>query len=216
MSRPEKFFKTLDNLKEFVVREDYEVVTVLDLSDETMNNDEVKERAKAYPQVKLNYTNTTGKVDAINKGLEFISPDYEIIILVADDVEFTVKGFDYIIEVEMRKWFPDLSGCLHFPDGIAQVGDKQITVPICGRKLIDLWGYIYHPSYQSVYCDNEMLAILKIMKKVKYINTKILLHRHPVWHLSEWDDLYRKNEDKFVYKTDSDNFFKRQSTNFGL
>src|SRR5690606_16833093 len=127
----------------FISRDDYEVTCILDLDDTTMNNDEVKERAKAYPQVKMNYTTTTGKVDAINKGLEFIDPDWQIMVLVADDLEFTMKGFDFEIEYNMMKYFPDLDGCIQFPDGVAQVGNRQITMPVCGRKLIDRWGYIY-------------------------------------------------------------------------
>lgn len=213
-SRPIKFFKTLDNLREFIIRDDYEVVCILDLDDETMNNDEVRERAKDYPKAKLNYTTTSGKVDAINKGLEFINPAYDILILVADDLEFTMKGFDYEIEIDMMKHYPDLSGCIQYPDGIAHIGSRQITMPVCGRKLIDSWGYIYHPSYVSLFCDNEQLSVLKILKKVKYVSTQLMIHRHPVWKLTEWDDLYKKNES--FYKTDSDNYFKRVANNFDL
>lgn len=214
MSRPEKFFKTLDNLKEFVIRENYEVVCVLDETDQTMNNDAVKERAKAYPQVKMNYTTTTGKVDAINKGLEFIDPAYDILILIADDLEFTMKGFDYEIECDMQKYSPDLSMVLHYPDQIPQSGRNQITMPVMGRKFVDYFGWIYAPSFKSVWCDTYMLKISQRLKKHKFIDKHIYNHLHPLWIKQPYDELMKRNEG--YYQEDSNTYFKLIANDFGL
>lgn len=211
-SRPAKFFKTLDNLKEFVIREDYEVVCVLDIEDETMNNDAVKERAKSYPQAKLNYTHTTGKVNAINKGLEFIDPEFQILILIADDLEFTMKGFDYEIEVDMMKYFPDLSGCLHYPDD--KVGSRQITMPVLGVNYVKIFGWIYNPQFISVWCDNAMLHNAKYLAKYKYIPKHIFNHLHPLWTKEKYDELMKKNES--YYAEDSQTYFKLLANNFDL
>ena len=214
MSRPTKFFKTLDNLKEFVIREDYEVICILDLSDATMNNDAVKERVKDYPQAKLNYTNTTGKVDAINKGLEFIDPDYQILILVADDLESTMKGFDYEIEVDMQKYAPDLDMVLHFPDQVPQSGRNQITMPVMGRKFVDYFGWIYEPRFKSVWCDSYMMAISKRLNKHKFIDKHLYLHNHPIWMKQPYDELMKRNES--YYQEDSNTYFKLIANDFGL
>ena len=212
MSRPTKFFKTLDNLKEFVIREDYEVVCVLDLEDKTMNNDAVRERAKGYPQAKLNYTHTTGKVNAINKGLEFIDPKYEILILVADDLEFIMKGFDYEIECDMQKYFPDLSGCLHYPDD--RVGNRQITMPVLGVNYIKRFGWIYNPQFISVWCDNAQIHNAKFLNKYKYVHKHIYNHLHPLWVKEDYDELMKRNES--FYKQDSETYFRLLADNFGL
>ena len=212
MSRPTKFFKTLDNLKQFVIREDYEVICVLDLSDATMNNDAVKEKAKNYPQAKLNYTITTGKVDAINKGLEFINPAYDVLILVADDIEFTMKGFDYEIECDMMKYAPNLDYILHYPE--SHSGSRQITMPVMGRKFVDYFGWIYEPSFKSVWCDNCQMESAKFIKKYKFINKSIFEHRHPLWEKMPYDELMKRNES--YYAEDSKTYFKLVANNFNL
>ena len=212
--RPTKFFKTLDNLKEFVIREDHEVVCVLDESDKTMNNDEVKERAKAYPQARLNYTNTTGKVNAINKGLEFIDPAYDILILIADDIEFTMKGFDYEIEVDTMKYAPKLDMILHYPDQIPQSGRNQITMPVCGREFVSYFGHIYNPLFKSVWCDSFQLKISQRLKKHKFIDKHLYLHNHPIWLKQPYDELMKRNES--LYQEDSVTYFKLIANDFGL
>lgn len=213
-SRPIKFFKTLDNLREFIIRYDYEVVCVLDLDDETMNNDEVREGAKAYPQVKLNYTTTTGKVDAINKGLEFINPAYDILILVADDIEFTMKGFDYEIECDMMKYAPNLDLVIHYPDQISKAGRNQITMPVMGREFVNYFGWIYEPSFKSLWCDTFMLAIAKRLQKHKFVDKHLYLHNHPLWLKQPYDELMKKNES--LYQEDSNTYFKLIANDFGL
>jgi hypothetical protein len=212
--RPSKFFKTLDNLKEFVIREDYEVVCVLDIEDETMNNDAVKERAKAYPQAKLNYTHTTGKVNAINKGLEFIDPEFDILILIADDIEFTMKGFDYEIECDMQKYAPKLDFVIHYPDQVPQSGRNQITMPVLGHEFINYFGWIYEPSFKSVWCDTYMLKLSKRLNKHKFIDKHLYLHNHPIWLKQPYDELMKRNES--LYQEDSITYFKLIANDFSL
>src|SRR5690606_36983216 len=159
-----------------------------------MNNDEVKERAKAYPQVKMNYTTTTGKIDAINKGLEFIDPAYDVLILVADDVEFTVKGFDWEIEYAMLKYAPDFDIVLHYPDQIASSGKNQITLPVIGREFVKRFGFIYPREFKSVWADNWQLYMAKKLKKYKYIDKHLYNHLHPIWLKEPYDELMQKNE----------------------
>ena len=214
MSRPAKFFKTLDNLKEFVIREDYEVICILDLSDATMNNDAVKEKAKNYPQAKLNYTITTGKVDAINKGLEFINPAYDVLILVADDIEFTMKGFDYEIECDMQKYSPKLDMILHYPDNIPQSGRHQITMPVMGREFVNYFGHIYNPAFKSLWCDSFQLKIAQRLNKHKFIDKHLYSHNHPIWLKQPYDELMKRNES--LYQEDSNTYFKLIANDFGL
>lgn len=213
MSRPEKFFATLENMRDKILNsENYEVICILEETDLTMNCQTVTEKISTFPNVKPFYITSTGKINAINIGIEFISKQADIIVLVADDIFFTETGFDEHIRADMQQYYSDLSGCLHYGDG--QVGDRQITMPVIGKNLLLHFGYIYHSSYFSVWADNEMLQVYKILNKVKYIHTSLYKHIHPAWGLAQTDDLYKRNEN--FYHIDSDNYFKRLAINFDL
>lgn len=213
-SRKDKFFETLDNLHEMCLAEDWGVTAILNEDDNTMNNQEVRGRLGAYPRLNAVYGHSTGKIDAINSSLQYLPESYDVLILIADDIRFTLKGFDSFIEEDLVNNFPDMDGCLHYPDGIMQVGDRQITMPIMTKKLVDYFGYIYHRDYISLWADTHQLAVLKILKKHKYINRQFFCHYHPVWGLTPYDDLYRHTES--FYQQDSETYFKHLANNFGL
>jgi hypothetical protein len=61
-----------------------------------------------------------------------------------------------------------------------------------GRKLYERFGYIYHPSYRSFYCDNEFTDEVYAMKKVIYIPQVIIRHEWSGGPKSR-DALYRRN-----------------------
>lgn len=214
MSRPIKFFAALDNLKEMCLTDNWEIICILEESDLTMNNQEVIGKISEYSNVKPFFINSTGKINAINNGVKYLSLDYDIMVLMADDLVFTEKGFDYHIISDMQQYWPKLDGLNHYPDDVSAAGERQITMPIFGRKLLEHFSYIYHPSYLSVFSDNEQLQVVKQIGKYKYIPTYFYSHKHPAFGKGENDDLYRRNES--FYQTDSDNYFKRLAVNFDL
>ena len=76
----------------------------------------------------------------------------------------------------MKQHFPDLDGCVHFDDG--NTNGELITFSILGKKLYDHFGYIYHPDYKSLYCDDEFTQEVRSMGKEKYIDKIIISHEH--------------------------------------
>ena len=58
---------------------------------------------------------------------------------------------------------------------------KLITFSILGKKLYEYFGYIYHPDYKSLYCDDEFTQEVKRLGKEKYIDKVIISHEH--WSL---------------------------------
>lgn len=214
MSRPVKFFAALNNIKEMCLSEDWEVICILDQSDLTMNNQEVRKQISQYLNVKPFFINSTGKINAINQGVQYLSHNYNIMVLMADDIVFTEKGFDLHIISDMQQYWPELDGLCHYPDDISAAGERQITMPVMGRKLLEHFSYIYHPSYTSVYCDNEQLQVVKQIGKHKFIPTYFYSHKHPAFGKGENDNLYKRNES--FYQIDSDNYFKRLAVNFDL
>lgn len=212
MSRPIKFFHTVENIIEMCVTENYEILAILEKGDATMDNNAVRERMDSYDKLKYHFITSTGKVNAINQSLNYLPETFDILILVADDLVFTMKGFDSFLHEDFTKHGLDM--LCHYPDNIPQSGRRQITMPVIGRKLLESWGYIYEPSYISVYCDNHQMAVVKKMGKYHYNPIHFYEHRHPAFKLGEWDELYKKNES--FYGQDGQTYFKHLENNFGL
>ena len=214
-SRPEKFFKTLDNITSNSAKENYEIIAVLDLDDTTMNNDVVKDRLKSYLKVNAFFGLSTGKVDAINRELKNMPEDTSIVVLMSDDMVFTQWGFDDIIRMDMLKFFPDTDGALHYPCG-TPVQNDIITLLIIGIAYFKRFNYLYHPEYTSLWCDYEQTVVAKKLGKYKnFPHTHIFTHLHPVWNKGEkYDNLMTRNES--FYNSDKKIYFKRLEKNFDL
>lgn len=213
-SRPDKFFAALDNIQTLVSKDNYDIICSLDLDDATMCNDAVKERIATYKNVSAYYGISTGKINAINRELDKLPNDTDIIILMSDDMVWTQWGFDDIIRVDMQKYFPDFDGVLHYPDG-SQVQDKIITLSILGINYFRRFNYLYHPEYTSLWCDLEFSEVAKRLNKYKYLpQSKIFKHEHPVWNKQPFDSLMTRNES--YYNSDKEIYFKRLAKNFDL
>jgi hypothetical protein len=213
-SRPEKFFNRLDNIIELSVSDNFNIIAMLDTDDILMNNEIVKERLLDYPKVEAHYGFSTGKVNAINRGVSFIPEDTDIIIILSDDMVITQYAFDDIIRVDMQKYFPDLDGVLHYNDG-SPIKDRVITFSILGYKYFKRFNYLYCHEYTSVWCDVEFTEVAKKLGKYKYIKGgSFFNHAHPLWIKEKYDDLMIRNES--YYNSDQKVYFKRLANNFDL
>lgn len=210
-SRPEKFFNVLDKYVEMLEEPNNTFFLVsCDEDDLSMNNKEIISRFSGYNNLSFFFGNNRNKVEAINANLT--DCEFDILLLASDDMIPQVHGYDTIVRQGFKKFFPDTDGVLWFNDGYQ--GERLNTLCIIGKKYYDRFGYIYHPSYVSLWCDNEFSEVSKILKKVKYIPHVIIKHEHPVWLGQEWDELQKKN-DSFNNR-DMENFHKRQKINFQL
>lgn len=187
-SRPVKFFAALDNIAQLSAQNNYEVIAVLDTDDLTMNNQSVKDKLMLYPNVKPFYRLSLSKVDAINRELWRISPDTDIVCCHSDDMIFIKPGFDLDIKEASRGF----NGLIHFPDQIQK--ERLVTYSITTKDYLDIDGWIYNPRILSVYCDNFQMELAKKRGKYKFVNEKILEHRHPYWGYGTKDELLLKEE----------------------
>lgn len=184
-SRREKFFEGLDNILELITdKENYCILISLDSDDLTMYNQHTFNKFKEYLQkygnhLVIKYGTSLNKVDAINRDVNEIKErfDFDILVNFSDDMKFTKNGFDDIIRKKFKTHFPDTDGNLHFNDGYTK--DAISTMSIIGRKYYDRYNYIYHPSYKSLWCDNEYTTIAKRQNKMVYFDEVIFLHNHP-------------------------------------
>lgn len=160
----------------------------------------------------VHFDEDTNKIGAINSHIDGLH--FDIVICLSDDMVPKVDNWDDIIATNMEKFFPDTDGCLHFNDG--NQGNKLITLSILGKKLYDYFGYIYHPDYKSLYCDDEFTQEVYRLNKVKYIDQIIISHEH----YSVEGSVNYGDYDVAAYKTlyysgrDGDVFQKRKGLGF--
>ena len=191
--RPDRFLYALDlyykNAKDI---SNIDFLISCDVDDISMNNETIINNLNGRQNLKVEYSENSSKIEAINNGLNSnIISKYDIILLASDDMHPILYGYDDIIRKCMSKYFPDLDGVLWFNDGIQ--GSNLNTLCILGKTYYNRFGYIYHPSYKSFYCDNEFTEISQRLQKYIYINDVIIRHVHHCINSSLQDELYEIN-----------------------
>jgi hypothetical protein len=217
-SRNEKFFKGLDNiLSNIGDRDNFCILVSLDIDDATMNNSKtilrIAEYIKNYPnKIIVKYGFSKNKVDAINRDVNEVKSvfDFDILVNFSDDMQFNKHSFDEVIRDKFDMYFPDNDGNIYFNDGYT--GDRLSTMSIIGRKYYDKFNYIYHPSYISLWCDNEYTEVAKRDNKIIYCNENIFTHNHPSNIGGFIDEQLIKTES--YSDIDRQNYEKRFNNNF--
>jgi len=105
---------------------------------------------------------------------------------------------------------PNLDHVLWFNDGFQ--GNNLNTLCILGREYYNRFGYIYHPAYVSLFCDNEFTMVAQKLRRQTYIDRVIIRHAHPIIIKTDYDSLYAHNETFFA--KDRDTFISRAFSGF--
>lgn len=211
-SRPDKFFKTLDNVTSLMERDNYTVLASLDVDDIEMRPNKIVDRLNTYKNIQVHWGISNTKIEAINRDIGLCN-EWDILVNLSDDQEFTVKGFDTRIVSDMQKYFPDTDGMLWYNDDTFN-GEKMCTMSIIGRKYFERTGYIYLPEYKSVYCDEHETRKAKALNKIQYSSDVLYLHKHWIIGTAEQDELNRRNDSDEMYEHDRKVFYKYNPTLF--
>jgi len=208
--RPDQFFNTLDKYISLAQKiELIDFLVTIDDDDETMNNPEVLSKLNAM-NVHYKIGHSRNKVDAVNRDLNEYEKDWQILILASDDMVPELEGYDDLLRYIMSVNHPDLDIVLWFNDGYQ--GSALNTLCIMGREYYKRFNYIYHPSYRSVWCDNEFTQVSIMLGKCIYYEDVIIRHQHPDFGYGEYDEVHYKNKmDDFL---DQQNFHKRLQYKF--
>jgi len=181
LARPDKFLDVLDRYVSTCSNWNKIFFNInCDVDDDSMTNPHTQVLIKSILSKRaevdgvVNYDKDTDKISAINANIG--SKSFDIIVCASDDMVPKVYSWDQKIAEEMQRHFPDLDGCVHFNDG--NTDGKLITFSILGRKLYEHFGYVYHPDYKSLYCDDEFTQVVRSMGKEKYIDQVIISHEH--------------------------------------
>lgn len=150
------------------------------------------------PPIQLAITNSRSCVQAANAAAKLSSGD--MIILVSDDFSCP-KDWDIILGDAMPL---DKKAAIQVDDGITNFAEL-LTIPIINRLMYEELGYVYHPSFHSMWADNHLFDVCKpYIIKVKevfqhnhYVNGKRTKDAIDNAHGSE--KLY--NEGKLIYES---------------
>ena len=219
LGRPNKFLYCLDKyIKMSSGKNELEFNINCDFTDNSMNNDEIinllKSIHKDHDYIKINthFDLNTTKISSINEHIEGI--DFDIVVCLSDDMIPVKEKWDHIISSKMSEYFPDTCGCLHFNDGYTE--NKLITLSILGKKLYEHFGYIHHPDYKVLYCDDEFTQEVKKLNKVAYFDDVIISHEHYSRPNNINSGQYDYAAKKTIYYSGRDGFVfqKRQEMGF--
>lgn len=204
--RPALFTRTLIRYYEYLSRKHpFQFLITVDKNDHSMYG------TLDYLDTQENLMYCCGesscKVEAINANIHCADPDWDILVLLSDDMLPVERGFDDIIVTSMLEKFPDLNGAIWFDDGR---NSGLATMAIMGRPLYEEFGYIYNPEYKSLWCDNEYQSVLEARGQLAHIPKTIIKHS---WiDITGKDSLHCRNEDH--YGPDSRTYYRRKELGF--
>lgn len=212
--REKLFFESLDTIHSNVADvKNYHVSLTLDLDDPILNTPGIIEKINKYSNTSIAWGYSKSKIDAINRDMP--EYDYDILIAWSNDMFWTLFGFDDQLRQYMNYAFPEMDGLFHIPE--PDTRDILNTLFICTKKYYDRFGYIYHPSYLSLFCDNESMEVAKLLGKYHYCGIPgFYIHKNPAYHhhKMERDELF--NMQQSLWSKDEANFNERKANNFYL
>lgn len=206
-SRPSKFFEVLDLYYKMITNIDKTMFVIsCDTDDASMNNQQVIGKLNSYKNLSYKFGNNKSKIQAVNADMP--ESGWDIVLLASDDMIPQIQGYDEIIRESMTNIYPDTDGVLWFFDGYRR---DLNTLSIMGKKYYDRFGYIYHPAYFSLWCDNEFQEVAASLNKQTFVDKLIIKHCHPGWGYGGHDPLFHRNN---TLERDMVIFKDRKSKNF--
>jgi hypothetical protein len=199
-SRREKAVRAIENIINFNPKGGFAILLSIDTDDESMKDFQYDSKDVIVMQGL-----SKNKIDAINRDMDKIDAifDWDILVNFSDDMEITSMEFPNVL----RSVFDtNLDFFLHLPDG--HQNDRIPTMSIMGKTYYQRFNFIYHPSYQSVWCDNEAMEVAKMLDKWTYLPQHLFTHNHPVHLGISLDEQYQKTESPLVHFQDFQNFRK--------
>lgn len=212
-SRPQRFLQTYESIKKHANNLNHLILVSIDDDDLSMHkffeNNPIDD-----PNMVVISGTSKNKIDAINRDVEKADDyfDWDILVNISDDMLITSDRFEVVLRESFKD---DLDHFLHLPDGFAN--ERIPTMSIMGRDYYNRFGYIYHPSYVSVWADNEAMDVAKLLGKWQYVNEVLFTHEHPAnvgSHLM--DEQYERTESFELHKADNECFENRKKNRFNL
>ena len=135
-----------------------------------------------------------------------------ILVVIADDLT-PPQGWD----TKLRKLpDPETKWACYVPDSLRQ--DGLMCHPVLSRALYDKRGYVFHPDFFGVYCDNDFSVRTQLEAPIYSVRDLEWQHDHPTNGSRESDSIvehqnsetaYAYGGAKFMQKWPLNNIFQR-------
>lgn len=203
LSRPEHAYNTFRTWTERAENwNNFEYILSLDVTDKALYayTDWVQRWNMAWQTINDNHS----AIEAINNAAKIATGD--ILIVVSDDTDCPDHWDTLLLEaLEGKSDF-----CAKTNDGLQPT---LITMPIMDRVYYERYGYIYHPDYAHMFCDQELTSVA--IMTGKYIKLPLLFpHLHYSAGLSQKDELNSRND--ATWHQGQTLFNERMANNFGI
>jgi hypothetical protein len=188
----------------------FRVNAVLDMDDLSLGTyrREIAEYWGTNPEIKvtMDIGYSKSKVDAFNR----VPADWDILVAFSDDMAMCVKGWDRLIMDYMPE---DLDWFIHFVE--RDSAERVSVMSVIGRAYYQRDHYVYHPSYKSLFCDNEATEVARLRERYLFIPTPICIHMNPAYGHLPRDAMFDEQQE-IGYSEDKLNYEKREANNFDL
>lgn len=207
-NRPAKLLQVLsDYVSKASNNEEIIYLVSIDLNDQTMTKEVIEKARAIHKNVVVIQGISRNKIEACNRDIHLVKV-WDILVLASDDMICQVQGWDEQIRKDMQLNFDDLDGVLYYPDGYTKLN----TMCIMGRTYYNRFGYVYHPSYNSLFCDDEFMQVSRMLGNEYQSELILFKHEHPVWKGEQYDQLMQRNES--FYQVDKRIYEQRKRNNF--
>lgn len=151
-------------------------------------------------------------VGATNAAAKYATGD--ILIYLSDDFDCP-KHWDRLIVEKVNPTVPQI---LKVDDCLQPMGVAVLTIPIMTRAFYDKFGYFFYPEYKSMFCDEDLYHVARLMQALVFAPELKFPHLHPSnpseTLRSKSDDTYNRSNGMWAQGQALHN--KRSRTNYGL
>lgn len=212
-SRPDLFRQTFARYMEACDPSHVSPIITIDRDDHAMNRQQMLAWIRGMGGVPFVGMSRT-KIQAINADIP-IGP-WDIMVLASDD-HLPLDRWDKRVIADMQEQAPNGEPCiLWYRDTRQEVlnsGAQICFMPVMNRAAYDHFGYIYHPDYVSLWCDNEQTEVCTANGMMRRIPVELFRNESPDWGGTiKRDQLYRKNNRHF--DTDKKTYLRRKAAGF--
>lgn len=204
-SRPGQFVRVLNQYISLANRPDLIGVCIsCDRDDTSMVDGNIQHQIKNITHKvawsEIYYGDSANKIEAVNADIASVPWEWDMVVVVSDDMVPQIKGYDEVLRTHMMANFADTDGILWLNDGTQ--GSKLNTISVLGRKMYDSFGYVYNPAYKSLFCDTEFTDLCKgsLASKCTYIPYLLIKHEHPGTGFPQRNDALYVRNNTFWYQ----------------
>lgn len=179
--------KSFDTTSKWIARACCEVELIISLDESDLE----KNRYKSL------YNNSDTKIiindnDCVVKAANHAAKESkgDILVYVSDDFDCPNNWGTQILDIVIdypKEWLLKVDDCLQ------RFEADVLTIPIMSRGLYEYLGYFFHPSYRSMFCDQDLYWTVNHLGAMKFSPNLKFPHEHYCNKKSVFDLTYEQS-----------------------